>query len=217
MESYESEVVVLESSLAKLKAHKWGIGTHTDALIEALSMDRGQQQITSEQRKALINSILSQQRDQVDNLLACQFENVILGWIANFDESQRSEIEGNEDISSLASELQSVLELTPEQKEQLKLASAGVENEYHAINDVKKCIDSLISNSWMVNSRIEECTEPFMSNLNTTQVSKFMLWADYNAEAIDQLDFVNAPSSGSQPSSGPNFVFGVDESNFNED
>ena len=47
--------------------------------------------------------------------------------------------------------------------------------------------------------------------MNPTQMSKFMLWADHNAEAIDQLDYVNAPPANAQPASSPTFVFGIDD------
>ena len=47
--------------------------------------------------------------------------------------------------------------------------------------------------------------------INTGQVSKFLLWSDHNSEAIDQLDYVMAPSSSAPPGNGPMFVFGVDD------
>lgn len=217
MESYESEVGVLESSLAKLKAHKWGIGADPDALLEALSMDRGQQQINSEKRKEIITSILSQQKEQVENLMDCHLENMILGWIAQRDDTNTNTGENDEEFESLATELETVLQLTPEQKDQLKLASEGADKEFKSLQSVHENLDALISNSWLMNSGIEEYTDKFLSNLNPTQISKFMLWADYNSESIEQLGYVNAPPSGSQPSANPIFTFGIDEANINEE
>lgn len=217
MESYESEVGVLESSLAKLKSHQWGIGTDPAALLEALSMDRGQQPINSEKRKEIITSILSQQKEQVENLIDCHLENMILGLIAQRGNTGANNIKTDEEFDSLANELEAVLELTPEQKDQLRLASKGADDEFKAIQSVNENLDALISNSWLMNSGIEEYTDQFLSNLNPTQISKFMLWTDYNSESIEQLGYVNAPPSTSLPSSNPIFTFGIDESNVNEE
>ena len=85
VESYEGKVGVLESSLAKLRQHRWGVGSNPEALLEALSMDRGQQTIDSEKRKELITSILTQQREQVRNVMDCQLENMVLGFVARHD------------------------------------------------------------------------------------------------------------------------------------
>jgi hypothetical protein len=126
VESYEAEVGVLESSLAKLQAHKWGLGNNTDALLEALSMDRGQQKIDSEKRKELITSTLAQQREQVRNLLDCQLENLTLSWVAQYgvESAENSTMFSNSnddpstaaEVDELALELNKILELTPEQK-----------------------------------------------------------------------------------------------------
>lgn len=63
VDSYEGEVGILESALSKLRSHQWGsdIIDH-EVLIEALSMERGQQPLTPEGRRELIQSILNQQR-----------------------------------------------------------------------------------------------------------------------------------------------------------
>ena len=42
-------------------------------------------------------------------------------------------------------------------------------------------------------------------------MSKFLLWTDHNSEAIEQLDFVNAPAESSLPANSPNFTFGIDD------
>ena len=77
VESYEAEVGVLESSLSKLKSHKWGTGQH-ESLLEALSMDRGQQALPQQDRKDLMHTILTQQYSHVCNLLDNQLESVVL-------------------------------------------------------------------------------------------------------------------------------------------
>uniref|UniRef100_A0A7S3Q0S8 BZIP domain-containing protein n=2 Tax=Chaetoceros debilis TaxID=122233 RepID=A0A7S3Q0S8_9STRA len=219
VESYEAEVGVLESSLSKLQGHRWGVGADSEALLEALSMDRGQQQIDKAKRTELITSILSQQREQVRNLMDCQLENMVLGWV-----SQHGEIGGPSDagqpqdpstqaeLDELALELNDVLNLSPDQKSELQSASHGMEEERKAIETIYTSLTALMSNSWLMNSGIEECTEQFTSILNPTQMSKFLLWADHNSEAIDQLDYVNAPPANAQPNSSPTFAFGIDES-----
>jgi len=47
--------------------------------------------------------------------------------------------------------------------------------------------------------------------MNQSQISKFLLWTDHNSEAIEQLDFVNAPSESALPANAPNFMFGIDD------
>ena len=55
-----------------------GAGDNHDALVEVLSMKRGQQPLTPEWRRELVQSIVSQQQEQVANLLECQLENWML-------------------------------------------------------------------------------------------------------------------------------------------
>lgn len=223
VESYETEVGVLETSLSKLQAHRWGVGHNTDALLEALSMDRGQQKIDSEKRKELITSILAQQREQVRNLLDCQLENMTLAWIAQHGEvagtgaAVKDDPDTNVELDDLALELNRVLDLTPDQKNQLRSSSAGMEEERQAIEVIDQSLTALMSNSWLMNVGIEECTEKFTNILNPTQMSKFLLWADHNSEAIDQLDYVNAPPGNAPPSASPTFAFGIEEANAGED
>jgi len=227
VDSYEGEVGTLESSLAKLRAHRWGAGADAEALLEALSMDRGQQAIDAQKRKELIASILSQQRDQVRTIMECQMENMVLGWIARYsdgnsgDEDERkATAEGGmaeHEITTLATELNELLQLTPEQKAQLKSVTNGIEEERRAIESVDACLTAMLSNSWLMNHGVQECTEQFTSILNSGQISKFLLWADHNSEAIDQLDFVNAPPENLPPSQGPVFVFGIEDAAHGDD
>lgn len=237
MESYEAEVGVLEASLSKLRAHRWGVGIDSDALLEALSMDRGQQKIDSAKRKELIINILTQQKEQVKNVIDCQMENMMLGWIAHHGNdgdkgtggsnvngvdsdggNNTAANAGSEDnLDSLAAELNDVLQLTPDQKKQLQKATEGVEEERKAIEVVNTSLSALLSNPWLMNNGIEECMNQFTSIMNPTQMSKFMLWADHNAESIDQLDYVNAPSANAQPGNGQTFVFGIDDAPIGDD
>jgi len=240
VESYEGEVGVLESSLSKLRAHRWGVGNDPEALIEALSMDRGQQVIDSKKRNELITNILTQQQEQVRNVMECQLENMVLGLVArhgveenrrgiNADEvsegthdvkrkesvenSEQStnKVEDQQQMDSLVRELNDLLQLSPEQKKKLQDTTEGIEEERRAIEVVDSSLTAMLSNSWLMNEGIEECTKQFTSILNSTQMSKFLLWSDHNSESIDQLDYVNAPVASAQPSQSPVFVFGIDD------
>jgi hypothetical protein len=206
------------------------VGGDATAVLEALSMDRGQQKIDSEKRKELIKSILGQQREQVRSLMDCQLETMILGRIAQCDEKGdtsnggRGEdlkmmdiVHDNDELDSLTAELNGILDLTSEQKEKLRNSTEGIEEERRAIAVVDESLLALMSNTWLLNNGIEQCTDQFLEILNPTQVSKFLLWADHNSDAIDQLDYVNAPPATSAPSASPMFVFGIDEMNNVED
>lgn len=222
VDSYEGEVGVLEASLAKLQAHSWGVGSDLSALLEALSMDRGQQHIPAEKRKELIQSILLQQREQVATIRDVQSEVMMLGLFARYEEGKEEQIKSEEgqgddaaaiaaEEAELARELQELLDITPEQREQLQKTTEGLEEERRAIDTIDSCLEALASNDWLLNSSVEECTDRFMSILNPTQTSKFLLWADNNSEAIDQLDYVKAPPAGAPPVNAPTFYFGMEE------
>lgn len=201
-------------------------------------MDRGQQKIDAPKRKELITSILSQQREQVQSLMDCQLENMTLAWIAQYGQdgpeaadvtdtvtggnaeqmnNNNSSSNTDDELDDLALELNQILELSPEQKTQLKCSTEGIEEERRAIQVIDASLTALISNSWLMNKGIEECTDQFTEILNPTQMSKFLLWADHNSEAIDQLDYVNAPSANAPPSANPTFAFGIDETNTGEE
>ena len=211
MDSYEGEVGVLEASLAKLQAHSWGVGSDLSALLEALSMDRGQQHIPAEKRKELIQSILLQQREQVATIRDVQSE------VMKEEQIKSEEGQGDDaaaiaaEEAELARELQELLDITPEQREQLQKTTEGLEEERRTIDTIDSCLEALASNDWLLNSSVEECTDRFMSILNPTQTSKFLLWADNNSEAIDQLDYVKAPPAGAPPVNAPTFYFGMEE------
>mmetsp|Transcript_36284 Transcript_36284/g.78965 ORF Transcript_36284/g.78965 Transcript_36284/m.78965 type:complete len:529 (-) Transcript_36284:501-2087(-) len=218
VDSYEGEVGVLESSLAKLRAHTWGVGSDPTALLDALSMDRGQQHVDAEKRRELIRSILAQQREQVQNIRECQLENMVLGWVARRgeDEEQEKMADPEDEAAAaeeaeLARELQDLLALSPEQKARLRKTTEGLEEERRAIDTVDACLEAMAANSWLLNAGVEECTDKFMSILNPTQTSKFLLWTDNNSEAIDQLDYVKAPPADAKPANTPIFYFGLEE------
>ena len=204
VDSYEGEVGILEAALTKLRSHQWSTDDNNhDALIEALSMERGQQPLTPESRRELIQSIVAQQKEQVDNLLECQLENWILSSLASKETDEK-----NEELDELTNELQSILELTPQQLADIKQASTGCMREIQDLNTVSSCLDAIISNEWLLDSGVDEMASQFTGILNPAQLSKFLLWTDHNSDAIEKLDYVNV---GVGVENGPVFEFGVDE------
>mmetsp|Transcript_12866 Transcript_12866/g.19541 ORF Transcript_12866/g.19541 Transcript_12866/m.19541 type:complete len:495 (+) Transcript_12866:174-1658(+) len=208
VESYEHEVGVLETSLSKLKAHTWGSGD-CEALLEALSMERGQQNLGVEERKELIVSILSQQREQIANLMEAHLETMMLTWGAKVSQGE-IDVDENSEEAKLAAELEEVLKLTPEQKRFLSDLDTG-EEERKAISAVDVCLEAMMNNTWLMNHGVEECTEQFASILNPAQMSKFMIWTDQNSDSIDCLDYVHAPPAAAPPAQSPVFLFGTDQ------
>ncbi len=271
VDSYEGEVGILESALEKLKIHHWGVVPSSssspegdvystenlqqqkqqhEGLIEALSMERGQAPLTPDGRRQLIQSILAQQKEQVENLLEVQLENWILctsfmggglaattstdgGDMTRISNSSSSNNIVDEEMTRVASELQSLLRLTPQQislmeqqqyvpfsssSSSFPSSSSSVMNEIQDLFSVMDCLQSIHSNMWLLDEGVEELSSQLTSILNPTQLSKFLLWSDHNAEAIEKLDFVNVlPVNGDDGSEkdrggeGPVFEFGVDE------
>jgi len=208
VESYEHEVGVLESSLDKLKAHSWGSG-NCEALIQALSMERGQQHLSESDRRKWIVGLIKQQRDQIENLMETHIETMMLSWIGKISQGQVSVSDGSEE-AKLAAELSDVLQLTAEQQESLSSLDSG-EEELKAIQTIDVCLEAMMNNGWLMNDGVEEVTEQFASILNPSQMSKFMIWTDQNSDAIDCLEYVNAPRALDPPAKHPIFVFGVDQ------
>ncbi len=211
VDSYEGEVGVLEASLTKLRAHQWGAAdsNNHEALIEALSMERGQQPLTAEKRRELISSIVSQQREQVANLLDCQLESWILSELANAQSSDSNSMQQNDpELDELTSELQSVLSLSPEQLARIQKSSKGSSCEIKDLYAIDDCLKSIQDNNWLLDEGVDEISSQFTSILNPAQLSKFLLWSDHNADAIEKLDYVNV---GASVENGPVFEFGIDE------
>jgi len=197
VDSYEGEVGVLEASLSKLKAHKWG--TSHEALLEALSMERGQQELSNEERVQLIHDIVKQQRKQVEFLRETQREQQVL----------LNVVENPDDPMSI--ELQSMLQLTDEQKENIRDSCQGLEQEVQAMETFIQCLEAMSAKDWLANEGVSQISNQFMSILHANQVSKFLLWTDSNAEALDTLEYCHAPPADALPAGGPIFCFGMDD------
>ena len=211
VDSYEGEVGVLEASLSKLRAHQWGASdsNNHEALIEALSMERGQQPLTAEERRQLISSIVGQQREQVANLLDCQLESWMLSELANSQSADSSVMPQNDpELDQLTSELQSALSLSPEQLSRIQKSSKGYSCEIKDLYAIDDCLKSIQNNDWLLDEGVDEISSQFTSILNPAQLSKFLLWSDHNADAIEKLDYVNV---GASTESVPVFEFGIDE------
>jgi LAS superfamily LD-carboxypeptidase LdcB len=203
VDAYETEVGILEKTLKHLQAHEWGKEDDHKALLEALGMERGQQAIAPEQRTEIIQDILQQQMQQVQLLRQAQMEQQCLAMLAN---QGGSDTNMNDFDDDLARELQDVLQLTDDQKAQLRESSKGLDQEVEALETVAASLQAMHDNEWLVNDGVQKMTDQFMSILHKNQQSKFLLWTDANAESVDQLDYVQV-----QPlQSAPIFTFGVE-------
>jgi len=216
VDSYEGEVGILESALSKLRLHRWGSATSDhEALIEALSMERGQQPLTSSKRRELVQSIVNQQSEQVANLLDNQLENWILlalgesgGTAVESDGPGTTKSSHEEELSKATSELQSLLQLTPQQLELIKNSSQGCAHEIQDLFTVENCLKSIHSNQWLLDEGVDGVAAQYTSVLNPAQLSKFLLWSDHNAYQIEKLNCVNVLAG---VESEPVFEFGFDE------
>jgi len=204
VDSYEGEVGVLEASLQKLKAHTWG--TSHEALLEALSMERGQQELSNEERVELIQEIVRQQRKQVEFLRETQREQQIL--LAATSPIQES---GESSKNELSKELQTLLNLTESQKGEIRKACEGLDKEIHAMETFIVCLQAMQNTSWLWNDGVAKISDQFTSILHPNQVSKFLIWSDANAEALDSLEYCHAPPSQAPPDMAPVFCFGMDD------
>mmetsp|Transcript_34544 Transcript_34544/g.83389 ORF Transcript_34544/g.83389 Transcript_34544/m.83389 type:complete len:547 (+) Transcript_34544:158-1798(+) len=203
VDAYETEVGILEKTLKQLQSHEWGKEDDPKALLESLGMERGQQAIAPEQRTEIIQDILQQQMQQVQLLRQAQMEQQCLALLANQDGQDQGMGDLDDD---LARELQDVLQLTDNQKSQLRESSKGLDQEVEALETVAASLQAMHDNEWLVSEGVQKMTDQFMSILHKNQQSKFLLWSDANAEAIDQLDYVQV-----QPlQNAPIFTFGVE-------
>ncbi|GMI55362.1 hypothetical protein TeGR_g5849, partial [Tetraparma gracilis] len=103
------------------------------------------------------------------------------------------------------------------QTEKLARVAPGVREDRVALGTVEAALKTVKNHGWLEKSGIEEATDKFMSILNPTQQAKFLLWTDHNSEAIDQLDYVNAPPASAGPAKTPVFYFGDQEDEDEED
>ncbi|GAX23319.1 hypothetical protein FisN_27Lh093 [Fistulifera solaris] len=192
VDAYEAEVKALERILHKLQEHVWGHPESDGALLEALSMERGQQELSGKQRHQAAIEIVQQQVEFLQMLQEIMQEQYILYQVAAPTQNEWQE-------------LSQLLQLSAEQKEALQAQATGWHEEYQALQTVVESLQAMQDNHWLWNNGVAEIAEQFMQILHKNQVSKFLSWADHNWDALDELDFTSAPSK-----MGPVFQFGVD-------
>jgi hypothetical protein len=192
VDAYETEVGLLEKTLQQLQAHEWGAQDNASALTEALSMDRGQQVLTVAERQEAAKDILSQQLQVVEMLEDLLSEQYVLHSLEDSPEFE---------------DLKQTLQLSDEQLQHLTKAKSGWEDEWEALQTVKTSLTAMKEHDWLWTEGVTTVAEQFMSILHANQVSKFLLWTDHNAEAIDELDHLH---SSSTVASGPVFCFGAE-------
>jgi hypothetical protein len=194
VDAYETEVGILEKTLQQLQAHEWGAQDNASALTEALSMDRGQQVLDRASRQQAAHDILEQQLELMDQLQDMMHEQYVLQQLAT---NNSKEFE----------DLKQALQLSDEQLQQLSAQQSGWAEEWAALQTVKASLLAMKENDWLSNEGCSNAAETMLAILHKNQVSKFLLWADHNAEAIDEIDSVNAASA---VPAGPVFGFGVE-------
>mmetsp|Transcript_10769 Transcript_10769/g.15366 ORF Transcript_10769/g.15366 Transcript_10769/m.15366 type:complete len:394 (+) Transcript_10769:47-1228(+) len=195
VDAYEGEVGVLEASLQKLRSHVWGTDTCED-LLEALSMERGQQELFDNERMEIIDAIMVQELRQLELLQEAHLEQMVL--LQAIDNP-------NEDITR---ELNDLLNLTEVQKGNIREACRDIANEARAIKVFVSCLQ-VMQGRWLWNNSAEEMSKQCFKILQPNQLSKFLLWADANAEVIDELELCVPPPANTEPQTGPIFVFGT--------
>lgn len=200
VDAYETEVGSLEKTIQQLQKHEWGATNSAAALAEALSMDRGQQKLTAAERCQAATDILQQQLVFLQQLEDLMQEQYVLQQMAACTVSGDTE-------NGEWKDLQDTLQLSPEQCHQLVQQSAGWEDEWNALQTVKASLHAMKENDWLWNEGCSSITDQFMAILHNNQVSKFLLWADHNAETIEELDGVHAVNAVQD---SPVFQFGVD-------
>lgn len=229
VDAYETEVGILEKTLQQLKAHEWGVPTtgpgaaaaattsekSHQSLLEALCMDRGQQVISSEQRAQQCQDILEQQLQQMELLRQVQFEQQLLAATAAGGGEKKDD--EDPEMAQMALELNDVLGLSDDQKAQLQGASTGLDEEMTALDTVFSSLVVMKENEWLLNTGVQDITDQLTSILHKNQMSKFLLWADANVEAIDQLDHVHAAPKTAPHPQGPIFTFGVETTPMDDD
>lgn len=219
VEAYEVEVTLMERTLESLKKHEWGriattttdgVGSNSGgdvtsaaALIEALSMDRGQQPLTEPERRQAAVDLLDQQLEFLAMLEEELLEQSVLYRLNEHREDDAFK------------ELHDVLQLSDEQYAMLAEASVGWDDEWHAVQTLQSSLRAMRDSDWLWSAGAHSIVHEFVSILGPNQLSKFLLWTDHNSDAIDDLDGVNAaPSSTSGETTpdycgGPIFQFGV--------
>lgn len=200
VDAYETEVGILEKTLQQLQAHEWGAQDNAAALTEALSMDRGQQVLDRAQRQEAAAAILEQQLQLMDQLQDMMQEQYVLQQLAVTTLQDGS---GSGEFA----DLQQVLGLSQGQLQQLSAQQSGWADEWAALQTIKASLQAMKENDWLSNEACSDAAEAFLAVLHKNQVAKFLLWADHNAEAIDELDSVNAAAV---VPTGPVFGFGVE-------
>jgi hypothetical protein len=200
VDAYEQEVRILEKTLQQLTDFDWSAEQPPVALLEALSMDRGQSPVlTHEERRQAAQDILDQQLQVVAMLQDSLLEQSLLGQVA------QAQLQGTTDGEW--ADLQQSLQLTTDQCHELVAQQVGWEAEWTALQTVQVSLCAMREYDWLHNAAANIAADTVLSILNPMQTSKLALWADHNAEAILELDLVQAATS---TAAAPIFTFGLE-------
>lgn len=219
IDSYKNEVTNLETLIYKLQSHQWGstptlnstpasLSSTSLDLLEALSMERivinTNEKKNPKECPSMIHDLLKQQLDQMDSLLESYNEIMTLRWFLLHSNTELSKEE-----QEIIQELKHIFsDISPTQHQQLLESTKDIEKEYEIIHTIHEIITTLLSfdKELLKNPYMEETINKFFTIMNHNQMTKFLLWNDYNSDAIDCLDYVDVGDKEEIP----NFVFQLD-------
>ncbi|KAL3800681.1 hypothetical protein HJC23_006143 [Cyclotella cryptica] len=92
----------------------------------------------------------------------------------------------DEEMKELTTELQDILQLTPNQLTQIQQSLQGCIHEIQDLCTVEECPDAILNNRWLFDEGVDEVASQFTSIMNPLQLSKFLLWTDHNADANEK-------------------------------
>jgi len=219
IDTYKNEFSALESSLEKLSSHQWGSSctTSSNELLEALSMERivinndeKKNNVTlscnDDDRKCIIYDLLQDQLDYMNILLESYKEIMTLRWFLLYSTSENHSANLTSEEEEIIKELKECLftdnnNMSNEQCIQLLESTQDIEKEYDIVYTIHETITTLLSSKDVEDEEnrillyhpfIEDTIKQFYSIMNHSQITKFLLWNDYNYDSIDCLDYVNA-------------------------
>lgn len=198
VETYETEVSKLESSLNMLKSHEFGTG-NAQELATALEYSSGEHlrhaQMSKEAKMELMARILGQHSCNTDAIRRSNAENQALIAVAV-------------DNSEFSRALRAQLGLTPEQCQRLASLAVPTCQEARKLDAIRKCFSALRAHDWLYVPGIETVLHQSRNTMTSHQFQKFLSWSVENRASIDRLQFV--PTSSAEAEKDLEFIFSED-------
>ncbi|TDH65024.1 hypothetical protein CCR75_008426 [Bremia lactucae] len=204
VETYETEVSKLESSLKMLRSHEFGTG-NAQKLVTALEYSSGEHfhhaQMSKEAKMELMARILGNHSRNTDAIRRSNDENQALITVA---------IESSEFSRSLRAHLG----LTSEQCQRLASLVVPASEETRKLDAIQKCFSALRAHDWLYVPGIEAILHQSRNTMTPHQFQKLLSWSLENRASIEQLQvpsahIVSTPSAA-EVEKNLNFVFSED-------